>query len=212
MRNTTAVVGGRKVELPRPPFEFQEEVELYARESGRTAKLHFMFGCGWFARFSLRSSDKRLVLYQQGMAGKPPTEDTFFHYPNPREHEGLTLTELKGLGVPFLRPLIIWKRSRCHMPFIPLDIIQMGTSGVRQFLEKGNMWSGRGEFDSLTDQLRTIRDKEADAKRKMREDAREDTRKFVRDQRGRRFKVPTVSVPRDFRTPALTTAQADSTK
>lgn len=198
--------------LPKAPHELQDEVELYARESGRTATLHFFMGCGWFVRFSLRCNDKRMLAFQQGMAAEPPTEDVFFHVPNPKEHDGLSLSELKAMDIPVLWSVVGFdKHKRCRMPFIPLDIQQMGPSGIRQFLEKGNMWSGRGEFDSLTEQLRKAREKNKAVREKRKEDARQEARKFARDQRGRRFKVPTVPVLMDFgrKAAGLITARRD---
>ncbi|KKK55945.1 hypothetical protein LCGC14_3069470 [marine sediment metagenome] len=61
-------------EAPRAPVEIQEEVELYARESGRHARLIFVpMQLGgraddgtWVVRFTLRSSDKRMEPYHQG--------------------------------------------------------------------------------------------------------------------------------------------------
>lgn len=185
-------------ELPRAPWDLREAVELYARESGRTASLHFMPGGGWFARFSLRSNDKRMLLWQQGMAAEPPTEDVWFHVPNPREHEGISLSDLKQTKVPICWPVISLKNDRCHMAFIPLDIVQMGTGGVKDFLERGNTWSGRGEFDSIEGQLRAVREANQKGKERFRATQKEESRHEQRDKRRWRLKIPFLRVGIDL--------------
>ena len=156
----------RQRELPRPPWEIAEEVELYARESGRHAKLHFAPGGGWVARFTLRPSDKRMRIYQELRTGKPPTEDVWFHRPKPGGRVG---------------------------DFIPLDILEMGASGVRQFLERGNMW-GRGEYRSLEEQLRQVTEENEEGRLKNRAKAKEANRYMQRDKRRWRFKIPFLPV------------------
>jgi hypothetical protein len=164
---------GRQCELPTPPAEIADEVELYARESGRTGRLEFVpiaFRNGriadgiWRARFSLRPSDKRLSLYQEGRTGEVPTEDVWFR--------------VKGMN------------GEMHA----LDITQLGASGVRNFLEKGNAWSGRGEFSSLEDQLRRVRAHNEATQDKVRTDARTEAQYEARDTRRSRLKIPVVPV------------------
>jgi hypothetical protein len=149
--------------LPRAPWDIAEEVELFARESGRTATLHYIPGSGWFARFSLRTNDPRMRLYQEGHAEAPPTEDVWFHRPKPGGRPG---------------------------DFIMLDIEQMGRSGVRTFLERGNTWSGRGEFDSVEDAARKAMEANRREREKLRADARENNRYAQREKRRWRFKIP----------------------
>lgn len=162
-------MGGRS-ELPTAPYEIQEEVEKYARESGRTAKLHYIPNVGWMARFSLRPNDKRMVLWQEGRAPEPPTEDVFFHRPHPE------------------------KRGE----FIPMDIRQMGASGVRRFLERGNMWSGRGVHNSPVEARRKARDRNEADRQKLRREAKEEARDMVKDTRRSRLKIPYHTVGIDL--------------
>ena len=164
--------GRQRRELPQAPWEIQEEVELYARETGRHAKVYFVPGGGWVVRFSLRSNDKRMILFQQGMAPEPPTEDVWLHKP-------------KGGGRP--------------MDFEPLDIHLMGPSGVREFLERGNMWSGRGEFSSLEEQLRNVRNKNEESRERHRANQKEENRHEQRDKRRHRFKLPFFPVGIDLK-------------
>ncbi len=171
-------------EAPRAPVEIQDEVELYARESGRHAKLisvPTVFAGGravsrtWCVRFTLRSDDKRMLEYQEGRAAKPPTEDVWLHERNPKEDEP---NEPK---------------------YLPFDIIQMGAGGVRVFLESGNMWSGRGEFASLEEQLRHVQDTNEEARVKFRADQKEENRLEQRDKRRSRLKIPFLGVGIDLK-------------
>lgn len=149
--------------LPRPPADIAEEIELFARESGRTGTLHYIPGCGWFARFSLRSNDERLRLYQEGAIGEVPTEDVWFHKPKPNGRPG---------------------------EFLMMDVAQMGRSGVRTFLERGNTWSGRGEYASVEEAARKAMEANRREREKRKADARENNRHAQRDKRRSRFKIP----------------------
>ena len=178
-------------EAPRAPVEIQEEVELYARESGRHAKIIFVptsfaNGCiasgTWLVRFTLRPNDKRLQAYQEGQAEKPATEDVWLHESNP--DEGKPISGRPGQ-----------KEGR----YRPLDIVQMGTWGVRQFLESGNTWSGRGEFNSFEEQLRDVQDTNEEARVKFRADTKEENRLAQREKRRTRLKIPFLGVGVDLK-------------
>ncbi len=167
----TLITVGRS-EIPRAPPEFQDEVELYARESGRHARLMFVptnwkegvIAAGtWVVRFTLRPSDKRLESYQQGRTTEA-TEDVWIHLPA----EGNS--------------------------YKPLNIQQMGSGGLRRFLEKGNMWSGRGQFKSLEQQLEHTRTANNEAREKTRRDARENSVKRVAEKRRWYQKIPLIPV------------------
>lgn len=169
--------------MPTPPAELAEEVENYARDWGRHAVLRFVpillkgpkivRGC-WVARFRLKPNDPRLQMYQKGRVEEEPAEDVWFHVVNPRRNEP---------GEP---------------EYLPLDIVQMGASGVRQFLERGNMW-GRGEYSSLTDQLLKTRKASSYAADARYEKARERNCEMVRDRRRSLLKIPFFRVGIDLK-------------
>ena len=148
---------------------------MYAREYGRHAKLHFVPFGGWFVRFSLRSNDKRLRAYQEGRLAEEPGEDVWLHVQNPRggRRNG---------------------RGQLEPQFIPLDISQMGAAGVRQFLERGNTWSGRGEFSSIEEALRHSEELNEENRKSFREEQKFNSRKQQRDKRRWRFKIPFIPV------------------
>jgi len=167
---------GGKQELPRPPIEIADEVELYARESGRHAKLHFVphsgssIGGTWLARFTLKVDDKRNVIYQEGRTEKPLTEDVWFHKPNPRSKEQ---------GQP---------------TYIQYKLEDLGVSGVRQFLERGNTWSGRGEFYSLEEQAQKAIKANEEMRGKHRAEQKELSRYEQREKRRSRLGIPILPV------------------
>ncbi len=164
---------------PTAPFEIQEAVELWAREQGRTATMKFSPTGTWFVRLSLRCNDKRMLLYQQGVTAEPPCEDVWFHIPNPRE--GKVVGGVK------------------QGPYIPLDIYHLGVSGVREFLEKGDTWSGRGEFLSLVDHLHKVREENEVKRVSNRAEHKEASRYEQRERRRFRFKIPYLTVGVDIR-------------
>ena len=164
---------------PRAPHAFQEEAELWARGSGRHAKLHFSPSGTWFVRISLKSDDKRLSLHQMGLAPEPMGEDVWLHIPNP--HEGQVIRGVR------------------QGPHIPLNLEQLGVSGLREFLEKGDTWSGRGEYLSLVDQLRKVNETNEDVRIKNRAFHKEESRHEMRESRRFRYKIPFLPVGIDLR-------------
>jgi hypothetical protein len=174
-----------RFESPRPPVEIADEVELYARQSDRHATLHFIplvtlgnrvIAGTWMARFTLRSDDKRILLYQEGKIDEPPTEDVWFHVADPESPNG----------------------------FRPLDILQMGVTGVREFLDRGNLLSGRGEFTSLEDQLLHSREHNRQVRTKHRAEQKALNRLAVRDKRRWWLKIPFLRVGIDLKNKAAT--------
>jgi len=168
---------GDRSELPAAPAEIADEVELWARQSGRHARLHFFptrFRHGrivsgtWVVRLTLKAGDKRLSLYQQGKVAEPPTEDVWLHEPD-------------GQG-----------------GYRALNLTDMGASGVREFLEKGNMWSGRGQFGSLEEQLRKVNQDNEAARQKNRADAKDQALVRTADRRRSALGIPFVGVVADI--------------
>ena len=176
---------GAQQELPAPPAEIADEVELWARQSGRHARLHFFpvsFRHGriaqgtWVVRISLKPDDKRLKLYQErnrrspedGEVREPPTEDVWLH-------------ESDGKG-----------------GYRALNLTDMGASGVREFLEKGNMWSGRGQFGSLEEQLRKVNQDNEAARQKNRANAKDQALLRTADRRRSALGIPFVGVVADI--------------
>ena len=164
---------------PRAPSAFQEVAELWARGSGRHAKIHYAPNGVWFVRISLKSDDKRMRMHQMGLASEPMGEDVWLHLPNP--HEGKVISGVR------------------QGPYIPIPLEQLGTSGLREFLDRGDTWSGRGEYLSLIDQLRKVDETNEEARRKNRAFHREENRHDQRQSRRFRLKIPFLPVGIDLR-------------
>ena len=166
-------------EPPRPPVEIADEVEAYARQSGRHATLRFnptllkhgrVVAGTWVVRMTLKADDEVLSLYQEGKVAEPPTEDVWLHVPDPTYSTG----------------------------YRPLDLVQLGAGGVRTFLEKGNLWSGRGEFTSLDEQVRKVREQNERQRTKNREQHKEANRFEQLEKRRWRLKIPFLLVEIDL--------------
>lgn len=160
--------------MPKAPFEIQDEVELWARKSGRHAKMHFIPVGGWFAIVSLHPHDPRMKAYQEGMAEEPPGEEIWFHKTMP--------------GRPG--------------DFEALDILEMGATGVREFLERGDTWSGRGEHRSIEEAAKKAEYHNERQRHKDREFQREESRHEQRDKRRWRFGIPFMTVLKNIGTRA----------
>ena len=145
-------------------------MELWARDSGRHARLHCSPNGTWFVRLTLKSTDSRMKLWQEGFAEEPPGEDVWLHIPNPRAGQDY-LGVLQG-------------------DYIPLDINHLGVEKLREFLEQGDTWSGRGQYLSLMDQLRKVRQNNDDFRVDHRAHHREESRYEMRQTRRFRLKIP----------------------
>lgn len=173
--------------LPQAPADIADEVELYARESGRHATLHFIptllmgrtvIRGTWMARFTLKPDDPRLSVFQDGQAEEEPTDPVWFHVPN--ENEGAIIPGTFD--------------QHKEGTYRALDIVAMGASGVRAFLERGNMLSGRGEFDSLEEQVTKVREHNREVKTKLRAHHKEENRHELAERRRSWLKIPVVPV------------------
>lgn len=155
-----------RTEAPRAPAEIAETVALYGREHDRIATIEFAMGPNlWLVKISLKPNDPRLIRYQQGLAPEPPVETVALQEPNP--NAGKTINGVR------------------QGPFRALDIYQMGADGVRTFLERGNMLSGRGEHSSLEGAFRTADRINEEKRTNNRESAKAENRDRVREKRRR---------------------------
>jgi hypothetical protein len=168
---------GGQVDLPVAPVEISDEVEMYARDHGRHATVEFVpmrfrgltpIAGTWRVRLTLRANDKQRLPYQLGQVADEPKEDVWLHE---RLENGT---------------------------YRSFDIHQMGASGVRRFLEKGNMWSGRGQFDSPVEQHRKSRQANETFREKVRKEQEDLVRARARDRRRSLKKIPFLPVRIDL--------------
>ena len=161
--------------IPSPPTDIADEVEVWARQSGRHATLRFVPTVlrgnraargTWTVRMTLKSDDKRLRAVRDGVLAEEPMEVVWLHEPDAKEPGG----------------------------YRPYDLAMLGSGGVKAFLDKGNMWSGRGAFNSLADQLRKVNADNAAMKDRNYADAKDGMRADVRDKRRQYLKIPFIRV------------------
>lgn len=162
---------------PIAPVEVADAVELWARQYGRHATLTFVppMGC-WSVNLTLKPDDPALKRYQEGEATEVPTE-------------GVLLLEWDAeVGDP--NPTTGKKAGA----YRAVNLEEYGPSGVVALLEKGNTWSGRGEFGSLQEAVigAASRNREEAAKQKERQ--RQWARDYAGDVRRQTLKIPYVRV------------------
>lgn len=119
---------GRRIARPVPPSSIADAVERWARQWGRHGRLEWHDALKCFViHFSRRSDDPTLAAVQAGLRAES-TESVMLHEwkQNARPHP-----YLPGQTVP---------------GWVAMDLEQYGVDGVLAILDRGNLWSGRGEY------------------------------------------------------------------
>lgn len=154
------------------PWDIQEEVELWAREIGRHAKIVWnpVLACPE-VQIELKDGDPRLKKWQAGDAKRPhkPVESVWLHR---------------------------WNEEAGH--YEPMDLGQMGASGVRAHLERANMWSGRGRHRDLYSAAKAADEHNEQLKAEMRKAAMDNSRDMAKDRRRDVLGIPLVTVQDDL--------------
>lgn len=122
------------------PTEIADEVQLWAREHGRRfgrVEWNAMLGCA-VIHFGRRLDDPMMREFQEGRLAEEPTESVRLHEWDPKENR--------------------WE---------PWDLAEYGASGIRSFLDRANLLSGRGEHASLQDSVLAVRRSNEALKREM---------------------------------------------
>lgn len=187
--------------VPQAPPEIREAVELYARKGGRHATVHFAPLVGWFVRFTLRANDPRLRAYREGRSAEPGYEEAYFHVKNPFEGRVMSIREVKADRRFRSAPLIDWHAGRRYRqaPYLQLDILQLGVTGVLRFLEREDTWSGRGEFSSLTEATEWALERNREGSEALRRHSEQRAADRALEERRRLLGTPFVSVGTDLR-------------
>lgn len=161
--------------LPTPPVEIAEAVELWARQYGRHATMKFiphMQPPCWSVNLSLKPGDPALKRWQEGKAEHEPTE-------------GVLLLEWDA-ALGETNP----HTGRKAGAYRAVNLEEYGPTGVVELLEKGNTWSGRGEYGSLAQAVVAAATRSREAKEKTRAQMRQWSRDLAADQRRQILKVP----------------------
>jgi len=75
-----------------------------------------------------------------------------------------------------------------------LDINQLGAAGVREFLDRGNVWSGRGLVNSHVEAVTQANEHNAVRRQALKERGRDGAKAMARDTRKQRLGVQSVPV------------------
>ena len=163
-----------------PPVEFADAVETYARKYGKHGTMRFVPPPVnvWIVEFELRANDPRRSLWQSQRAKEEPKEVVYlWRDATPQE--------------------IARARGQWHRVGYKLD--ELGVSGLVQFLDRTNLFSGRGEYGSLTEAVKDQANKQEQGEAKELEDARQGAVEIGMDKRRQLFKIPYLNVGIDLK-------------
>lgn len=158
---------------PAPPAAIADAVELWARKSGRHARLEWNRVTSWWEiHLSLKPDDPQMRAYREGKVGEEPTETV---------------------------PLIEWDGEKGA--YAPIPIEQYGAAGVVFLLEKGDSWSGRGEFSSLQEAVTVAASRAREGRQRVKDQQRQWARDLGGDVRRSVLKIPYLPVGIDLKNP-----------
>jgi hypothetical protein len=129
--------------------------------------------------------------WQEGRAPEPATEDVWLQEPNPKAGQ-----------------LIPGTNGQRELPYLPLNLGQLGVGGVRRFLERGNSWGGR--VPTLEEQARRAMQANQEMRERHKATLKEENRKEQMDKRRWRFKIPFLRVGVDLQTKKGVVSDAQS--
>lgn len=168
----------------RVPAEYADAVELWAREHGGHATLKWLpdpMNC-WVVRLSLRPGDPRA-------ATSEPWENVYLHeWKTPEwwaKHKPGLLKRHQ-------------KTNRVRGASYAYELDELGVQGLRDFLDRGNLLSGRGEFRSAEAAGRAQVEKFRTEKHRRRRSMRDDAKHDALMKRRHLFKIPFIPVGIEF--------------
>lgn len=152
------------------PREMAAAVDEWARQWGRRGTI------GWNAALncavidlSLKPDDPRMQAWQEGRLKHEPKE-----------------------SIP-----LNWQ-PKGKQYFEPINLEELGVSGLIDMLDKANAWSGRGEYSSMMEAVNAVERKNEELREMMRKAALDNCRDRARDMRRQILDLPLVSVPENI--------------
>lgn len=171
----------------RAPVEFADAVEEHFRKTGRHGRLYWVNNPPmWVIKVTLRPDDGRLRAWQEGRLSEEPFEQV---------------------------ELVEWKPDAVTLPdgrvlpgYVGLPIEELGVSGLINFLEKGDVLSGQGEFESLSAAVAYQWKNQREEYNRARLEQRDSAVRRAKDRRRTLLKIPFLGVGIDLQKPATTPA------
>ena len=166
------------------PVEIQDGIEVWARKHGRHAKLKWLpdpMNC-WAVELSYRVGDPR---QRDGSKNEQVLLHEFHDQKWWAKHDPKGARRNKHT-------------NRILHGYKSYDLDELGVTGIVRILDKGDLLSGRGRFDSVQDAADQQEKKFRHDKHKRRLDARSDADHRSRDMRRSLFKIPFLPVGIDL--------------
>lgn len=178
--------GGRQARVA--PVEFRDAVELYARGNGVHADVRWVPEPinAWSVEFTLKPGDPRL------------------RSNDPADHkESVLLIEWvdprREPDHPRRHLLRRHPATNALMPgYVPIELEALGVSGVVEWLERGSVLSGRGEFQDATDAAKQVLQRNAANREADRKQARDNADMRWRENRRAALGIPQIPVGIEF--------------
>jgi hypothetical protein len=157
----------RDYSVPEVPFEINDAVEMWARKSGRHGRITWVPQIACFVvELSMPPDSPIWKAFRAGDLAEEPKERIQLMHWDGREGR-----------------------------YIPMKLEEYGASGIVEMLEKADVWSGRGEFESMTDALHAQIGRNEQARKENRERFNDLARDEVQHRRREILGLPLVSVP-----------------
>ena len=172
-----------------PPVEFADAVTKYYREhGGRRATLVWIAMLRmWQIRVEPRVDDPRLGAWRDG---------TLKDYPL----ETIELAEYKENAIR--NP----KTKSGYTPgYVGYDLEELGVSGLLEFLARADLWTGTGEFGSLSEAVATARRRQKEQAEKLDKQMRAQAVDRALDRRRSVLKIPFLGIGIDLKSPKTAT-------
>ena len=173
----------------RAPVAISDAVELFARQHGGHGTIVWVpepVRC-WQVRLSLKPGDPRLR-----------SDNDSTHFESVMLHEWLDPVATPSHPRVHLCRRHPHLKSRLMPCYVPIDLDELGASGVTAMLERGSILSGRGEFQSAEHALRVIMDRTRDIQINRRATQRDNARERTKDMRRQVLKIPFVNIGIDI--------------
>lgn len=140
---------------------------MWAREHGTHGRIVWspLLKCAEI-QLDLHSDDPRMRAWKEGRLPGKPVESVFLH-----------------------------RQAGPGEPFVGIPVSELGVEGVRKWLDRGNLQSGRGRHASMDAACKAADRANQELEERMSAAAAENARYRAREHRRELFDLPMVSVP-----------------